>query len=296
MNMHQSVTVPENLSDLTEAELKKMELKIARKYSGMFPWMIVIWGFANMVCWLALWPLVMLDIIPLWLGFIIATINMALVYLPTHDAQHDIIARPGQKLRWLNELVGHATSWMLIYPFQVLRITHMEHHKHTNDPELDVDIESHAPGPWSAIWATIRGRQPNAKRNRDYVAALVRAGREDLLLVALAYQLGYIAILSALAWNGYALEAFFLWWLPYSIAYSYIIFFLSWAPHQGKGQGRYKDTRSWRSTLGNIGSMGMQYHIVHHLHPYIPLYQTPAAYREMLPILKARGCELGGRD
>jgi len=39
--------------------------------------------------------------------------------------------------------------------------------------------------------------------------------------------------------------------------------------------------------------MGMQYHIVHHLHPYIPLSQTPAAYREMKPILRARGCDLG---
>lgn len=27
----------------------------------------------------------------------------------------------------------------------------------------------------------------------------------------------------------------------------------------------------------------------HHLHPYIPLTRTPAAYREMRPILEARG-------
>ena len=33
-------------------------------------------------------------------------------------------------------------------------------------------------------------------------------------------------------------------------------------------------------------------HIVHHLHPYIPLNHTPAAYRQMRPILKQRGCEI----
>ena len=294
--MSDPVTLPANLSALPDKELRKLELAIARKHSGNIPWEAVIWAFGNLFCWLALWPLVILDMIPLWLGFIVATVNMALVYLPTHEAQHDIIARPGQKLRWLNELVGHATSWMLVYPFEVLRVTHMDHHRHTNDPELDVDIETKAAGPWSAIWRTIEGRQPKAKRNEDYAAALHRAGRTDLLLVSLGYKLGFITILSALAWNGYALEALFLWWLPMHIAITYIIFFLSWAPHHpGNEQTRYRNTRAWRSKVGNWGSMWMQFHIVHHLHPYIPLTRTPAAYHEMRPILEARGCELGGR-
>ena len=42
--------------------------------------------------------------------------------------------------------------------------------------------------------------------------------------------------------------------------------------------------------------MGMQYHIIHHLHPRIPLYRTPRAYWEMRDILEARGCDLGGLE
>lgn len=294
MNAHSPV-LPDDLSQLSNAELKRLELKIARQHSGMVPWEAVIWAFVNMAVWLSLWPLVFSGWLPLWAAFPVATINMALVYLPTHEAQHDIIARPGTKLRWLNELVGHATSWMLVFPFEVLRITHLDHHRHTNDPEKDVDITTKAPGPWSAIWCSIRNRQPDAKRNHDYAAALIRANRPGLIVLSLVYKLGFIGILGALAWNGYALEALFLWWLPYQIAITYIIFFLSWAPHHpGKETGRYRNTRSWRSRLGNIGSMGMQFHIVHHLHPYIPLTRTPAAYRDMRPILEARGCELGG--
>ena len=283
-----------DVTGMSERELRKLERQIARKHSGKVPWIAVIWAFGNLAVWLALWPLVFSGMLPLWAAFPIATINMALVYLPTHEAQHDIIARPGQKLRWLNELVGHATSWMIVYPFQVLRVTHLDHHRHTNDPELDVDIGTKAPGPWSAIWNAIQGRQPANRRNQDYAGALVRAGRTDLILVSIAYKVGFIAILGTLAWNGYAMEALFLWWLPYHIAITYIVFFLSWAPHHpGNEQGRYTNTRSWKSALGNIGSMGMQFHIVHHLHPYIPLHQTPAAYREMRPILEARGCDLG---
>ena len=157
----------ESLSHLSDRELRKLEIEIARRHSGMFPWEIVVWAFGNMVVWLSLWPLVILNFIPLWLGFLIATANISLVYLPTHDAQHDIIARPGQRLRWLNELVGHATSWMLVYPFEVLRISHLDHHRYTNHPELDTDITSKASGPWQAVWASIRERQPNAKRSQD---------------------------------------------------------------------------------------------------------------------------------
>lgn len=291
-----AITLPDDLAKLSDAELRKLERAIAREHSGMFPWGIVVWAFGNLAFWLSLWPLVFSGWIPLWLGFVLSSVSLSFVYLPTHDAQHDIIARPGQKGRWLNELVGHATSWMIVFPFEVLRITHLDHHRHTNDPEKDVDITTKAPGPARAIWQIIRERQPGAKRNDDYAAALVRARREDLLLLMLGYKLGFIAILAALAWSGYALEALFLWWLPYHIAITYNVFFLSWAPHHpGYERARYRNTRAWRSKVGTIGSMWMEYHIVHHLHPYIPLLRTPAAYRAMRPLLEARGCKLGGR-
>ncbi len=100
MNAHGSDILPANLSGLSSAELRKLENKIARKHSGMFPWLMVIWAFGNLFFWLSLWPLVILEVIPMWLGFILATISLSLVYLPTHDAQHDIIGRPGTRWRW----------------------------------------------------------------------------------------------------------------------------------------------------------------------------------------------------
>lgn len=285
--------VPLDMASLSNAELLKIERQMARKHSGMFPWLIVIWAFTNLFCWLALWPLVLTGALSLWVAFPIAVINLSLVYLPTHDAQHEIIARPGTPLRWLNELVGHATTWMIVLPFEMLRVTHLDHHRHANDPALDPDHTTHAAGPWAAIWGAIRQRQPDAQRSKDYQQSLVRAGRNDLILLALVYKLAHFAVLFALAWSGHALEALFLWWLPLQIGMTYLLFFLSWAPHHpGSEQGRYRNTRSFRSRLGNIGSMGMQYHIVHHLHPYIPLIRTPAAYWEMRPILAARGCDV----
>ena len=282
------------LSAHSDAELIRMERAIAARHIDRFPYFAVVWAFSNLIVWLALWPLVFLGWVPLWLGFVIATINITLSYLPSHEAQHDIIAKPGTKLRWLNQLVGHTSTIPLVLPYQVAKITHMDHHTHANDPELDPDYSTHADGPIRAIWKSIINRQPRANGGFNaYGETLQRKGRTDAIAVGVVYQLIHYGILFALAWTGFAIEAALLWWLPRHIALTYIQFFLSWAPHNpGMQKGRYRDTRSFRSVLGNIGSLGMQYHIVHHLHPRIPLYRTPRAYWEMKPILEARGCDV----
>lgn len=284
----------QDLSTASEAELIRMEREIAARHIDKVPYFAVIWAFTNFAIWLSLWPLVFMGIIPLWLGFIIATINIALSYLPSHEAQHDIIAKPGSKLRWLNQLVGHVSIIPLVLPYRVAKYTHMEHHKHANDPAKDPDYATHANGPLDAIWKSIYYRQPRAAGGLNaYGDALHRVGRSDVVLDGVIYQVIHFGILFALAWSGYALEAALLWWLPRHIGLTYIQFYLSWAPHHpGEKTGRYRDTRSFRSILGNIGSLGMQYHIIHHLHPRIPLYRTPKAYWEMKPILEARGCDV----
>lgn len=290
------MSTAQDLSTLSEAELMRLEREIARKHIDKFPYLAVTWAFTNLVCWLALWPLVFTGTVPLWIAFPIATLNVMLSYLPSHEAQHDIIAKPGTKLRWLNQLVGHLSTIPLVLPYRVAKVTHMAHHKHANDPRLDPDYSTHAEGPLRAIWKSIRNRQPRAEGGFNaYGDMLTRDGRQDVLLHGILYEIAFYSIMFALAWNGFAIEAALLWWLPRHIGVTYIHFYLSWAPHNpSMTKGRYRDTRSFRSILGNIGSMGMQYHIIHHLHPRIPLYRTPRAYWEMKPILEARGCDVEG--
>ncbi len=290
------MTTVADLRALPEAELIRREREIAARHIDKFPYLAVAWAFANFATWLALWPLVFTGTLPLWAAFPIATLNIMLSYLPSHEAQHDIIAKPGTKLRWLNELVGHMSTIPLVLPYRVAKLTHMEHHKHANHPELDPDYSSSASGPLASIWGSIKNIQPRAPGGFNaYGVALQRIGRADVQLDGVLYQLVFYGILFALAWSGHALEAALLWWLPRHIALIYIRFYLSWAPHHpAKETGRYRDTRSFRSIVGNIGSMGMQYHIIHHVHPRIPLYRTPRAYWEMRHILEARGCDVGG--
>ena len=291
--MNKSIRSDIDWDSLSEPELDALERQIASKYMHIVPWGAVAWGLTNLLVWLALWPLVLLGMLPLWIAFPLATLNIMLCYLPSHEAQHSIIARKGHPLRWLNELVGHL-SVLPFQPFRVLRHTHFEHHLHTNDPALDPDYQVHAPSDFAFLKNTLLRRQPGAK-DTAYPEALRRTGMGHLMIDALIYNACYFLVLFGMAWSGYAIEVALLWWLPRHIASTYIQYYLSWAPHHpGKEQGRYRETRGFKSAVGNLLSMGMQYHIIHHLYPRIPLSKTPAAFRELRPILVRKGCELAG--
>ena len=166
------------LAGKSEAELVRLEREIARGHIDKFPYFAVAWAFTNLAVWLSLWPLVLLGILPLWAGFLIASFNVAACYLPSHEAQHDIIAKPGTRLRWLNQLVGHLSTLPLVLPYRVARLTHLEHHTHANDPALDPDHSTQANGPLHAIWTSIQNRQPGAKGGfNSYAETLKRIGR-----------------------------------------------------------------------------------------------------------------------
>lgn len=285
-----------DLDALSDTELDVLERKIASKYMHVVPWGAIAWAFTNVAVWLALWPLTFMGIMPLWLAFPVATICVSLAYLPSHEAQHSIIAREGRPLRWLNELVGHISLIPLAYPFRVLRHTHFEHHNNANDPLLDPDYGVHAKDTPDFFKRSILGRQPAGETsiNDSYPKTLERVGKGHMMLDALIYNVVFYLVLFISAWSGYAIEAALLWWLPKHIAITYIQYYLSWAPHHpGNETGRYKDTRGFKSKLGNLLSLGMQYHIIHHLYPRIPLMLTGPAYYELKPILEKKGCELG---
>jgi fatty acid desaturase len=271
------------------------ERAIVKKYIGGFPWLMVIWGLGGFLLWVSLWPLAYTGQIPLWLGSIVATVILSACYLPTHEAQHGNIARPNTPLRWFNELVGHVSVFPLIFPYRLHRAIHLKHHAHSNDVERDPDMYMKADSIWGAVKNAWLSKQPgHAGALADNVLE-DNPNKERLVLEAiLVTRLAWI-LMALLAWGGFALEVLMLWWIPRQVAGIYTPVTLSWAPHHPmKETGRYLDTRGWKSPVGTILSSGMEYHLVHHLFPSIPLNKTPAAYRELKPLLEAEGARLNG--
>jgi len=279
----------------SDREMMKEEHAIAQKYLGRVPWEMVAWGLGNCAFWIALFPLVMTGVMPLWLGFVLATICCTLAYLPSHEAQHSIIATKGSKLRWLNELVGHVSLIPLVFPYRVAWITHRQHHAHANNPELDPDFGVAADTWYQAVWKSIRSTQGQD----DAYGDCLRRSNDPMVgravVEASVLSLSYYTVLTVMAWSGFAIEAALLWWLPRRIGFTYISLFLSWAPHfPFDGTGRYGDTRAWKSRVGTILSLGMEYHLVHHLFPKIPLFQTGPAYWELRELIEKRGIRIDG--
>ena len=66
-----------DLAAKTELELRAMERAIAKQHLDKFPFLSLAWGVGNLACWLAVWVLCLNGVMPLWLGFIIATVNVS---------------------------------------------------------------------------------------------------------------------------------------------------------------------------------------------------------------------------
>jgi len=269
------------------------EKAIAEKYAADFPLLMTIWGIAGPSIWLALWPLIYFGYMPLWVGGIIATIIMAYTYLPCHEAEHGNIGRPNSRLRWLNELIGHANGFIITLPYSLHRTMHMKHHAYTNEPGKDPDTFMSADNVWQALRKGVDSLQPGRPTfiNVDLLDDTPKS--KQLILEAFFILTLTWAGITLLAWTGFALEVLILWWLPSRIAGIYIMVTQAWFPHHpGTETGRYRSTQGRKIPFGLVLTGGMEYHLVHHLFPTIPLNRTPAAYRELKPLLKEKGMEL----
>lgn len=290
-------TRPRPLAAEERQRLLRAEKEIAVKYMGGAMWGYSVAALGGFALWVSLFPLAIMGLVPLWLGFIVSCVLGTGGYVTSHEAMHSNIARNGEKLRWLNELVGQVSTIIIIFPFSMARIMHLQHHYHCNDPQRDPDYPDEAPNAFQALIKTWLNRQPrNGGSIHHYKKVLEdlgtpgarRAQRDTVIL-----QLFAMAFFFAMAWSGYALIVAALWWLPRHIALSYIRFYLSWAPHHPRtGRDRYTNTNVFKSRLGHVMSMCMETHIVHHLYPNIPNHRTRRAYFEMRDILAARGVDV----
>jgi len=270
-------------------DLAEKEKQIARKFVGKTPWLMIIWWALNLSVWLMLWPLALSGLIPIWSTLIIASICACLCYLPSHEAQHGNIAKKTSSFFWLNDLIGYTSLIPIALPYRLAQATHLLHHSFTNDPIKGPDYGVKASSFLKALWVNLIF---NRQRDLPYFDFLEESStKKKILMEALITRVSYWLILISFVWAGYGIEVTAIWWLPRLIGSAYIQMTLSWAPHHPmEERGRYRDTRSFKAIIGTYLTLGMEYHIIHHLHPSIPLNLNPAAYRALKPILEERNC------
>ena len=262
------------------------EKAIAKSFSQRFQWEMILIGLGQAVIWLSLWPLVLNGIIDLWVGFLIASLCACFAYLPSHEAQHGNYSRGNPKLRWLDGFVGHITLITLIFPYHILRVTHMKHHAYTNNPEKDPDyLNAHSKSLFQVIKNSADGSSTDYGKYLEVFSsdkAFVNSF-EKAIPIALLYRFTLLVLVII-----FPLETFLLWWLPAKIGTVYTTVFFSYYPHQGTSTGRYKDTQFWSHWMPRFINHSMQLHFIHHLHPSIGHFDEPKAIEALKPFLIAK--------
>ena len=263
------------------------EKAIAKSLSQRFQWEMIAIGIGQATIFLSLWPLTLMGFIPLWAGFLIATLCACLAYLPSHEAQHGNYSRGNPKKRWIDSLVGNFTLITLIYPYEILRVTHMKHHAYTNHPEKDPDYDNqHASSVAKLAIQVLDGTSVDYSKYEEVFAedAAFQKGFKKVALIGLTYRAVLMIAVFLLP-----LHTLFLWWLPAKLGTVYTTTFFSWYPHLKTEQGRYKDTRFWQHWMPRYINHSMQLHFIHHLHPSIGHFDEPKAIEALKPFLIARG-------
>ena len=262
------------------------EKAIAKSFSQRFQWEMILIGLGQASIWLSLWPLVLNGILDLWMGFLIASLCACFAYLPSHEAQHGNYSRGNPKLRWLDGFVGHITLITLMYPYHILRVTHMKHHAYTNDPFKDPDyLNAHAKSVFHVIKNSSDGSSTDFGKYLEVFSsdkAFVNSF-EKAIPIAMLYRFILLVLVVI-----FPLETLLLWWLPAKIGTVYTTVFFSYYPHLGTSTGRYKDTRFWSHWIPRFLNHSMQLHFIHHLHPSIGHYDEPKAIEALKPFLVAR--------
>jgi fatty acid desaturase len=208
-------------------------------------------------------------------AFFLVTVGAYAVFTALHEATHRAVARS----RWINEVVGRLASIPFAGAFVVARHFHLEHHKHTNETDLDPDHWS-GRGPWWMLplrWLTqdlryyfLYARVLRSRPQRERIEAIANA-----TLMA-----GVVALLVA---TGHGRDALLYWLLPARIAIAFLAFGFDWLPHRPHvvpaKVDRYQATSAFESRLLFVLLFGQSLHLVHHLFPAVPFYRYGRVWR-----------------
>lgn len=232
--------------------------------------------------------------LPLW-PLAILPLGVLLAFLFT--LQHECTHRTPFASPWLNEGVGVITGVLLFQPFYWFRAFHMAHHKHTNDPRHDPELQGDAKpetcaeliwhlstlGYWADKVTTLMGNAFGENtspylnaRNRSKIKKEARA----MLALYAAFFFAIVFANTLLVW---------VWLLPLATGFPFLRLYLL-AEHGRCPQvsNMFANSRTTQTTkLIRFLAWNMPYHAEHHAAPNVPFHKLPALHALAKPHLMA---------
>ncbi|KIC42959.1 fatty acid desaturase [Ruegeria sp. ANG-R] len=220
--------------------------------------------------------------IPLW-PLLILPQGLLLVFLFTlsHECTHKTPFRSG----WINEAVGHLVSVPICLPFTWFRYFHLAHHKWTNHPTKDPELDGKPrPDNWRSLavylsgwpyWAGMARVLVNNARGRNGAAYLParqhRAIRLEACILSALYLMAGLSLF-------FTPLMFWIWLLPALLGQPFLRLYLL-AEH-GLCPPVANMLENSRTTFTNrlirFLAWNMPFHAEHHAFPNVPFHQLPA--------------------
>jgi fatty acid desaturase len=221
--------------------------------------------------------------LPMWWA-LLPVQGILIVFLFT--LQHEATHKTPFATERLNEWVGHGVGFLLLLPFEWFRYFHLAHHRWTNIPGRDPELDGGKPETRRA-WAwhvsgipywlsqiRLLAALATGGGKADYLPepAMARVRREARLMV-----LGYALVLAL--WPGVA----WVWIVPVILGQPALRLYLL-AEHGDCPQvaNMFDNTRTvFTGALVRFLAWNMPYHVEHHVYPSVPFHRLPALHAMM---------------
>ncbi|AZV80395.1 fatty acid desaturase [Parasedimentitalea marina] len=229
---------------------------------------------------------------PVWqLVLIVQGVLLVFLFTLLHETSHKTPFRSG----WINDVVGHVCGFLLLLPATWFRYFHFAHHRFTQIPGKDPELEAPKPTTWAQyishisgipVWIShIKTLLRNALGQQQY-AYVPKARVNQITKEARVYLLGYAILFSVSVWQSTPV-LFFVWLLPMLLGQPFLRLYLL-AEH-----GRcpavvdmFKNTRTtFTNRLVRAIAWNMPYHTEHHSYPSVPFHRLPDLHRLIEPHL-----------
>ncbi|HEU4360989.1 MAG TPA: fatty acid desaturase [Mycobacterium sp.] len=224
--------------------------------------------------------------LPSWVAILISTAVTYVMYSVAHEALHYSVS----STRWVNAVVGRLAWVFVVPPFSLpaFGYVHLQHHRYTNDVDNDPDMfATHGPAwqlplRWALMdvcYATWYIRRLPSRFRQAWARPAAELAETAVVFSLSVVGLG-AAILTGHFWTLAVLVV-----IPQRIGITILAWSFDWLPHHGLDETQ-KGNR-YRATRIRVGMewvlaplmLSQNYHLIHHLHPWLPFYRYLHAWR-----------------
>jgi fatty acid desaturase len=220
-----------------------------------------------------------------WLLLPVQGVLIIFLFTLEHEATH----RTPFASAWLNDWTGRLAGFLILLPFEWFRAFHMAHHRWTNLPGKDPELEGGKPATRLA-WAWHVSGLPYWGSQFRLMLAMV-AGRVTgpyvaegakarVVTEARVIALGYLVAALTLIWTPVLL---WVWVVPVVLGQPFLRLYLL-AEHGDCPEvaNMFENTRTTFTTrLMRWLAWNMPYHVEHHVWPMVPFHRLPEVHRLM---------------